>query len=411
MVRDPGRGPGSGLRANLALRSRGPGHFGAGVLGSGSPRGGLEKKKKRWKLTFADLLNSSEPPRRQPTAGRLCAAAAALAAGPAALLAGPDVARCHYARSLRKKFQAEAGGSTAPLRTADIALPPPPLAAASAAASRQQRGKFAAAVHTMLLMLAAGAIAATAPTKGGNTACHAPSCITQEYGYDGLLRIPHRTGQARCHHGTNFSTERARFWGEWDYGLLHSYRADLLSFCESPQRSFIQCGRAARREATPGWSPQSFLSEAAGLQEYCEADGLWVEFPEYDQSAISSHKPFFGGLTPIWSQCLPNWNDQTTPKAPLVGYSWGARLAAGAALAGTATSKPTLQDLVASHSSFERDYWSACPLQGATDSSFTVRSRPTIIIDRLNYMSERCQNVWKYNKYRARTCVCILSVH
>ena len=40
VVRGPGRGPGSGVRANLALGSRGPGHFGAGVLGSESPGGG-----------------------------------------------------------------------------------------------------------------------------------------------------------------------------------------------------------------------------------------------------------------------------------------------------------------------------------------------------------------------------------
>ena len=41
VVRGPGRGPRSGVRANLALGSRGPGHFGAGVPGSGSLRGGL----------------------------------------------------------------------------------------------------------------------------------------------------------------------------------------------------------------------------------------------------------------------------------------------------------------------------------------------------------------------------------
>ena len=37
VVRSPDRGLGSGVRANLALGSRGTGHFGAGVPGSGSP--------------------------------------------------------------------------------------------------------------------------------------------------------------------------------------------------------------------------------------------------------------------------------------------------------------------------------------------------------------------------------------
>ena len=34
VVRGPGRGPGSGDRANLALGSRGPGQFVAGVAGA-----------------------------------------------------------------------------------------------------------------------------------------------------------------------------------------------------------------------------------------------------------------------------------------------------------------------------------------------------------------------------------------
>ena len=43
VIRGPGRGPGSGVRANLALGSRGPGHFGAEVPGSGSPWGGARQ--------------------------------------------------------------------------------------------------------------------------------------------------------------------------------------------------------------------------------------------------------------------------------------------------------------------------------------------------------------------------------
>ena len=52
VIRGPGRGPGSGVRANLALGSRGPGHFGAEVPGSGSPWGGLDKA--QWRQCMSD---------------------------------------------------------------------------------------------------------------------------------------------------------------------------------------------------------------------------------------------------------------------------------------------------------------------------------------------------------------------
>jgi hypothetical protein len=133
----------------------------------------------------------------------------------------------------------------------------------------RRRGNRARSAAVLVLLLVSSILPVPASRTGRSKYCHASQ------GFDGRGPLPAFDGTALvCSHGTNHSSEAQRFWREWDYGLLHSYRSDLLPFCGGGHDSSIYCGRGTRvdkrqsvRLATPGFTSKTFFSEVAGLQE------------------------------------------------------------------------------------------------------------------------------------------------
>jgi hypothetical protein len=217
--------------------------------------------------------------------------------------------------------------------------------------------------------------------------------------------------QSVVHTDIELATARMQFWNEWDYGWGNSYANDLLSFCSDQQiasslstnenllretkQSWIRCGRAPRNAAVdsvhhdrrgiaPGMAQIRFASPSYGLQEYCEASGLWIEMPKID--VLSKPLPgWFGQFTPMFARCQPNWTQAATPAAPQFGYSWGRRLAAGTKL----STKAHRLRLLVDGPDGEGTPTSACPETDSTTTSregqIHVLKRPTIFVDRLNY--------------------------